>query len=147
MPELIALGGLFTSALVAATLLPAQSEAVLATLVAGGKHPIALLVAVATVGNMAGACLNWLLGRGLARWQHRRWFPIGPAALERAHRAYARWGRWSLLFSWLPLVGDPLTVAAGALREPFWRFLLWMGAGKLARYLVVAWAASRFIPS
>ena len=130
---------LFTSALVAATLLPAQSEAVLAVLVLGGQQPVAVLVTVASVGNVLGAVINWGLGRGIERFRDRRWFPVGPQALARAERHYRRWGKWSLLLSWAPLIGDPLTVVAGILRERLWVFLLLVTVAKLGRYLVLVW--------
>ena len=130
---------LFTSALVAATLLPAQSEAVLAGLVLGGQQPVAVLVTVASVGNVLGAVINWALGRGIERFRERRWFPVGPQALARAERHYRRWGKWSLLLSWAPLIGDPLTVVAGILRERLWVFLLLVTVAKLGRYLVLVW--------
>jgi membrane protein YqaA with SNARE-associated domain len=129
---------LFTTALVAATLLPAQSEALLAALLASGKHPAVGLVAVATVGNVLGAVLNWLLGRGIERFRDRRWFPVGRSKLEQAQGWYQRFGKWSLLLSWAPLVGDPLTVAAGIMREPLPMFVTIVSVAKLARYLVVA---------
>ena len=130
---------LFTSARVAATLLPAQSEAVLAGLVLGGQQPVAVLVTVASIGNVLGAVINWALGRGIERFRERRWFPVGPQALARAERHYRRWGKWSLLLSWAPLIGDPLTVVAGILRERLWVFLLLVTVAKLGRYLVLVW--------
>ena len=130
--------GLFLAALLAATLLPAQSEAVLATLLLAG-HPAWALVAVASAGNVLGSLINWWLGRGLGRWQQRRWFPVSPAAMDRAGQRYRRYGYWSLLLSWLPLIGDPLTVMAGVMREPLWRFLLLVSIAKTGRYLVLAW--------
>jgi membrane protein YqaA with SNARE-associated domain len=129
---------LFTTALVAATLLPAQSEAVLATLLASGRHPVAVLIAVATVGNVLGAVINWLLGRGIEHFRDRRWFPVGRSTLEKAQRWYQRFGKWSLLLSWAPFIGDPLTVAAGVMREPLPVFIAIVTVAKLARYLVVA---------
>lgn len=134
--------GLFAAAFVAATLLPMQSEAVLATLVYRGGHPLALLWGVATAGNVLGSVVNYALGRGLARFQGRRWFPASPEQLRRAERWYRRWGRWSLLASWLPVVGDPLTVVAGVLRERLGLFVLLVTLAKGGRYLVVIWLAS-----
>jgi len=132
------LAGLFAAAFLAATLLPAQSEAVLVALLAAGDTAPWLLVTVASVGNVLGASLNYALGRSARRFRDRRWFPLGPAALARAEGWYRRYGRWSLPFSWLPVVGDPLTVAAGALGEPFRVFLPLVALGKVARYLVLA---------
>jgi len=138
MTGIAALAGLFTAAFVAATIIPAQSEAVLAALLLAGNHPVVLLLVVATVGNVLGSAVNWALGRGIEKFRHRRWFPADAAALERAQSWYQRYGRWSLLLSWAPLVGDPLTIMAGVLREPFWSFLLLVTIAKLARYLVLA---------
>lgn len=135
------LAGLFLAALVAATILPAQSEAVLVALIAKGDAPVALLVAVATAGNVLGSVVNWLLGRFIERWRSKRWFPASEASLDRAQRWYHRFGRWSLLFAWLPIIGDPLTVVAGMLREPLPSFLLLVTIGKLGRYVALALAA------
>jgi membrane protein YqaA with SNARE-associated domain len=129
---------LFGSALIAATILPLQSEAVLVGLLVAGDHPAGALVLVATAGNVLGSLINWIIGRHLLRFQDRRWFPASAAQLERAQEWYGRYGRWSLLGSWLPLVGDPLTLVAGVLREPFWSFLLLVTVAKGARYLLLA---------
>ncbi len=139
------LAGLFLAAFLAATLLPAQSEAVLVGLLLKGDVAPWLLVAAASLGNVLGAVVNWLLGRFIERFRHRRWFPVTDAQLGRAQRWYRRFGRWSLLFSWLPIIGDPLTVVAGALREPLWSFVLLVAIGKVARYVALALATLRFI--
>lgn len=137
MEQLAVYGGLSLSAFLAATLLPASSEAVLAGLVStGAGDPVALL-AVATAANTGGSTVNWLLGRLVSRWRHLRWFPIAPERYERAQRWFERFGEWSLLFAWLPFVGDPLTVAAGTLRIKFARFLVLVALGKAARYAVI----------
>ena len=136
----MALIGLFLAALLAATLVPAQSEAVLAGLILGGAHPVWLLVLVASLGNVLGSCVNWALGRFAAAHAGARWFPVAPRRLDQAAGWYRRWGRLSLLGAWLPIVGDPLTLAAGVLREPFWSFLALVTAAKLGRYLVLAGA-------
>lgn len=129
---------LFASALVAATILPMQSEAVLVGLLVAGNHPVAALLLMATVGNVAGSVINWVLGRYLLRFKDRRWFPTSDRQLARAQGWYHRYGRWSLLGSWLPVVGDPLTVVAGVMREPFGSFLALVTLAKGVRYLVLA---------
>jgi membrane protein YqaA with SNARE-associated domain len=126
--------GLFVAAFVAATVFPMQSEAVLIGLLLAGEHSPALLVAVASVGNTLGSVVNWALGRAIERFRDRRWFPASPAALDRAAAWYRRWGHWSLMLSWAPIIGDPLTVIAGVLREPLWRFLLIVALAKTGRY-------------
>lgn len=134
---LAALAGLFVSAFGAATLLPLQSEAVLVSLLLLGKQPAWLLLAVATAGNVLGSVLNWLLGRSIERFRTRRWFPLKEEPLQRAQAAYHRYGRWSLLLSWMPVIGDPLTVVAGVMREPLKSFVAIVLVAKLGRYLVL----------
>lgn len=128
---------MFFVAFISATLLPAQSEALLVALVAEGSHSPWLLVATAAAGNTLGAAVNWLLGLFAQRLRNKRWFPVKESALLRAEAWYHKYGRWSLLMSWLPLVGDALTVAAGVLREPFRSFLPITFTGKLLRYVVL----------
>ena len=134
-----AVGGLFLSSFLAATLLPAQSELALAGLLSHDVAAPALLVGVATLGNTLGSLVNWLLGRWAHRLGERRWFPVKGDALRKAESWYHRYGRWSLLLSWAPIIGDPLTLAAGLLREPLLPCLLLVGLAKLGRYLVIAW--------
>ncbi|MER8817045.1 DedA family protein [Mesorhizobium sp. M0142] len=136
--ELAIYGGLFLTAFAAATILPMQSEAALAGLLVTESYAPALLIASASAGNVLGSIVNWWLGRGIDRFRDRKWFPVKPSALARATRWYQRYGRWSLLLSWLPLVGDPLTVVAGALQEPFWSFLAIVTIAKVGRYLALA---------
>lgn len=138
MSELAVYAGLFVAALAAATLLPMQSEAVLVGLLLTGDYAPWLLIAVASAGNVLGSVINWLLGRFIERFRERRWFPVGPAALERAQGWYQRYGKWSLLLRWAPVIGDPLTMIAGVLREPFPMFLLLVTLAKVGRYLVLA---------
>lgn len=135
--------GLFISAFVSATFFPGQSEAVLAALIAS-QYPLVLLVLVASVGNTLGSVLNWVIGRGIEQFRSRRWFPVSQPALERAQRWYARYGKWSLLLSWAPVIGDPLTLMAGVMRERFGVFLVLVGLAKTLRYVIVAAAAAQF---
>ncbi|WPC05690.1 YqaA family protein [Pseudomonas benzenivorans] len=138
MLTLSAYFGLFLAALGAATLLPLQSEAVLAGLLLSDAYPVWALLAVASVGNVLGALINWLLGRYLEHFRHKRWFPLSERQLNRAQGWYGHYGYWSLLLSWAPFIGDPLTLAAGIMREPLWRFLLIVSLAKTGRYLVLA---------
>jgi len=135
---MLELGGLALVAFGAATILPAQSEPVLVGLLLLGTTPAWLLVLVASVANTGGSVLNWWLGAQVHRFQDRRWFPVTPAQLDRAAAWYHRWGRWSLLLSWAPIIGDPLTVVAGMLREPLPGFVALVALAKTARYVVLA---------
>ena len=132
--------GLFFAAFGAATLLPLQSEAVLMGLLVSDKYWLWSLLAVATLGNVLGSLVNWWLGRGIERFRDRRWFPVSPRHLEHARQHYQRYGHWSLLLSWVPIIGDPLTLVAGVMREPLGRFLLMVTLAKAARYGVLALA-------
>jgi membrane protein YqaA with SNARE-associated domain len=140
-----ALAGMFGTAFLAATIFSAQSEATLIGLQFAG-YPVVPLVLIASIGNTLGAVVNWAFGRGIEHLRDRKWFPIGPHALERAACWYRKWGRWSLLLSWLPVGGDALTVAAGIMREPLWSFLVIVGIAKTARYVVIALAAAGVSP-
>jgi len=133
--------GLFASGFLAATLLPLSSEAVLVGLVAVGGYDSVTLWFAATLGNSLGAAVNWALGRYCLRWRDHRWFPIKPPALKRAGHWFRRWGTGSLLMAWLPVVGDPLTFAAGIMRVNFWLFFALVAAGKGTRYLFIILAA------
>ena len=135
---MISYSALFFSALVAATLVPMQSEAVLVALMIAGTQPLAGLLLVATVGYVLGSVINWYLCHMLARFHNRSWFPASPTQVKRAKAWYLRYGRWSLLGSWLPIVGDPITVAAGALGERFLPFVVLVSIAKSARYVFLA---------
>ena len=136
--DMLALFGLFSAAFLAATLIPAQSEVVLVGLLLAERHPVWLLLIVATTANVLGSLVNWILGRYLSHFAGHRWFPVSPNRMERAVHWYRKWGFWSLLGSWLPIIGDPLTLAAGVLKVPLGRFLLIVTFAKGARYLVLA---------
>ena len=135
-------GVLLVSAFVAATLLPAQSELVLAGLLAAGSGDPALLFVVATIGNTAGSGGNWGVGRGGEPGLGKRWFLGVREGYERAACIFRRYGRLSLVFAWLPIVGDALTVAAGAARVPIMPFVALVAAGKAARYAFIMIALS-----
>lgn len=130
--------GLFAAAFLAATVVPAQSEAILTGLVLRGDHALWALIAVASLGNVLGATVNWGLGRGFERFHDRKWFPLKGPALDRTRGWYSRYGRWSLLLSWVPFIGDPLTVVAGIMRESLAVFLVFVTIGKVGRYLALA---------
>mgnify|MGYP001593365865 CR=1 FL=1 len=138
MNSLTAYLGLFLVAFGAATVLPFQSEPVLIGLLVSGKFSVPGLIIVASFGNILGAVCNWVLGRFIERFQDRAWFPVKKTSLERAGGWYRRYGRWSLLLSWMPLFGDALTVVAGVLREPLWSFVILVTVAKTGRYLLLA---------
>ncbi|MGI9366453.1 MAG: YqaA family protein [Rhizobiaceae bacterium] len=126
-------------------MLPAQSEAALVLLLRSGDYSVAGLLFAASLGNILGSIVNYLLGWWAESFHDRNWFPVKEKSLERSKHWYRRCGRWSLLLSWAPVIGDPITVAAGFLREPFWSFLLLVTIAKVGRYLAVACLALNWI--
>lgn len=130
--------GLFTLCFFAATLLPGGSEIALSALLVADKHSVILLIAIATLGNVLGSVVNWLLGKYVERFENRSWYPVTPKQMDKARTWYHKYGRWSLLASWVPIIGDPLTLVAGVLKEPLASFVIIVAIAKLARYLVVA---------
>lgn len=125
------------TAFLAATLLPLGSEvALLAALKSGLASPIGLLTA-ASIGNVGGCAFNWWLGKNLRRFEGRRWFRLDPGDLDQASDRFRRYGTAALLFSWVPFVGDPLTVVAGLLGVPFRVFLPLVAIGRIGRYIAV----------
>lgn len=138
MTSIVSLLTLFAVAFLSATILPLQSEAVFGGLLVGHMAPPWVLLSVASFGNTLGAVVNWYMGRFAQRFEGSRWFPVSPGRLLRAEEFYRRYGRWCLLFSWLPFVGDGLTVVAGLLGEKLWIFIALVGLGKTLRYAALA---------
>lgn len=133
---------LFVSAFAAATILPAQSEALLAYQISANPAAVASLLAVATIGNVFGSVINWWLGRFAQRFRKRNWFPASERQLSKAQRRYKKYGRYSLLLSWVPFIGDPITMVAGVMREPLWSFVVLVTIAKSLRYVFIAGLAS-----
>ncbi|MEE2699215.1 MAG: YqaA family protein [Pseudomonadota bacterium] len=134
--------GLFASAFLAATVLPFSSELVLVGLMLAEDYNSFILWAVASLGNVAGACVNWGVGRFCINWKDRNWFPVKQAQLDSAEKWFSRYGIWSLLFSWVPVVGDPLTFLSGILRVNFRLFVILVTIGKAGRYGVLIFVSN-----
>ena len=128
---------LFFMSFMASTLLPLGSEWLLVTMLVAGYDPAAA-VATATVGNYLGAVATYLIGIYGGSWLIGKVLRVSPEQQDRARNYYQRFGVYSLLFSWLPVVGDPLCLMGGVLRVNFGLFSLLVAAGKLARYVVTA---------
>ena len=129
---------LFLVSFLASTLLPLGSEWLLVMMLASGYGPLST-VAIATAGNYLGAVTTYLIGMFGGAWLVTKVLRMSSEQQERARNQYRRYGAFSLLFSWLPIVGDPLCMVGGALRINFWLFSLLVFTGKLARYAVAAW--------
>ena len=145
MTDAIALLGLFLSAFLAATLIPAQSELGLGYLVINTNYSMVLLITIASLGNTAGATINWLLGRGIAgSVEHLEKIQASKRYVTLI-TWYSKYGRWTLLFSWAPFIGDPITVIAGMFKVPLKTFLLIVALAKTSRYVFIATFAEKFV--
>ena len=118
-------------------MIPLGSEWLLIILLLGHSAPVET-VGVATLGNTLGGCTTYWIGLWGADFFIRKILRINPENLLRAKTLYSRYGSWSLLLSWLPIVGDPLCLLGGIFRMRFFRFLFLIFSGKLGRYALVA---------
>lgn len=130
--------GLFIAAFLAATILPLSSELVLTALLLNGLSP-ELLVIVATVGNVLGSLTNYGLGYWASKMVIQRWLRMSESEFVRAEERFKKYGIVALLFAWVPVIGDPLTVMAGILRIRLLWFLILVTLGKFTRYAVISY--------
>ena len=128
---------LFTISFLAATILPFSSELTLAGLIAASNYDNLLLLVVASFGNVLGSVVNWALGFYSRNLTAKKWFPFKDRQIENSSKWFSKFGKWSLLFAWVPILGDPLTFVAGLLRVRFLDFVILVAIGKVSRYLVV----------
>ena len=128
---------LFAISFLAATILPFSSELSLATLIATSDYDNLLLLTVASFGNILGSLINWALGSYSRNLTTKKWFPFKETQIERSSKWFKKFGKWSLLFAWVPVVGDPLTLVAGILRVKFIDFIILVAIGKVSRYIFV----------
>lgn len=126
---------LFLTSFASATLLPGGSEALFLYLLSEHLNPL-LLLTVATLGNTLGAFVNYMLGKYATNFALRKNY-MKAKHLQKASSIFEKYGAWSLLFSWLPIIGDPLTFVAGIVRYTWWKFVIIVGFAKLARYIFV----------
>ena len=120
-----------------ATIIPFGSEAYFITLLSLEKYNHFILFVVASVGNVLGSLFNWICGFYINFFIKKSWFPINNKIINRGNKLFTKYGKWSLLISWFPLIGDPITFAAGTLRYPIIPFLVLVSIGKVGRYLVI----------
>ena len=129
---------LFISSFISSTILPGHSEITLTTFIFLNKYNIINLIFIASLGNILGSILNWYLGFNFVKFKEKKWFPINKRQLEKASLWFLNYGKWSLFFSWVPFLGDPLTVVAGVLRVPIITFLIIVSISKILRYVIVS---------
>ena len=128
---------IFAAAFVSATLFPTASEILLLKMATAGHSDILFLLIFASFGNILGSVVNWTLGFFFSQLANKRWFPIRASALTIASNWFNKFGIWTLIFSWVPFVGDPLTFLAGVLRVHLFKFIILVSIGKIFRYVLV----------
>ena len=137
------LGALFVASFISATLLPVASEPALYGLLRLNPELFWSAILVATAGNTLGGVVDWWMGwqahHIVDKYSTSKWHAKALGWLERM-------GPKACLLAWLPVIGDPLCAVAGWLRMPFWPCTLYMGVGKLVRYVIYTYALVRFFP-
>ena len=126
----------------AATILPFSSEVVLTTMYLSNSFETYILLIFASIGNILGSITNWYLGKKITIFQDRKWFPVSPYRLNRSQKYFQKYGLWSLLLAWVPIIGDPLTLLAGVLKVRFGVFFLLVSFSKISRYVFILYLAS-----
>ena len=135
---------LFLISFLAATILPFSSELILTTMYLSNLFETYFLLIFASIGNILGSITNWYLGKKITIFQDRKWFPVSPDQLDRSQKYFQKYGLWSLLLAWVPIIGDPLTLLAGVLNVRFSLFLILVSTSKISRYLFILYVASLF---
>ena len=139
---------LFTVAFMVATVIPFGSEAYFITLLSLGEYNHFFLLIAASIGNVLGSLFNWFCGFYVNYFIKKSWVPLNNKMIDRGNKLFNRYGKWSLLLSWVPFIGDPITFVAGTLRYPIIPFLVLVSIGKVGRYLIIylsiIWAISIF---
>lgn len=133
---------LFVLSFLASTVLPLGSEALVIALVYQGFSPFAVVM-VATTGNFLGSCTTYYLGLK-GRNVLDRYLSPSPEKLEKSERLFNKYGVYTLLFTWVPGIGDAITMAAGLMQLSFRSFSILVFLGKFGRYFVLAYSVVLF---
>ena len=128
---------LFVSSFLSSTLLPGHSELTLTAFILMKNYPVINLIISASTGNILGSLVNWCMGYYLTKLKDKKWFPLNKSQLTRASKWFLKYGKWSLFFCWVPIIGDPLTIVAGIFRFPIHIFLLIVSFAKTMRYTII----------
>ena len=129
---------LFTSSFASSTILPGHSEITLIALITQKKYEIFYLVFFASLGNVLGSVLNWYLGLYFLKFKNKKWFPFKENHINKVSKSFLKYGKWSLLLSWVPFIGDALTLVAGMFRVPLHQFIIIVSVAKIGRYIFVS---------
>ena len=128
---------LFIFCLSLGTFFPFASETYLVTLLLSEKYNVLLLLLFASIGNILGSVISWVFGYSVNFFIKKPWFPMNKYLLQKATDIFKKYGKWSLLLSWVPFIGDPIVFVAGTLRYNFILFIIFVFIGKFGRYLFI----------
>ena len=129
---------LFTISFLAATILPFASELMLASMLSIESYDRTLLIISSSLGNILGSVFNWVLGFYFVKLQNKKWFPFNQEQISESSQWFEKYGKWSLLLAWVPIIGDPLTFVAGTMKTKILTFIILVSIGKIARYLFIS---------
>lgn len=129
---------LFISSFTSSTILPGHSEIALTALISQKKYEIFYLIFFASLGNILGSIVNWYLGFYFLKFKNKKWFPFKKKYLDNASNSFVKYGKWSLLLSWVPFIGDVITLVAGIFRVPLHEFVIIVSIAKIGRYIFVS---------
>ena len=145
MNSLETYSSLFISSFLSSTVLPGHSEMTLIIFILLEKYSQFLLIFFASIGNILGSIVNWFLGLYITKFINKSWFPFTKEQLDTVSLWYLKYGKWSLFFSWVPFIGDPLTIVAGMFRVPLVIFIIIVSISKILRYIFVAYIALKLL--
>lgn len=132
---------LFISSFSSSTILPGHSEITLTTFILLEQYSVFFLIFFASLGNILGSIINWYLGFYITKFIKKSWFPIQKKQLDKVSLWYIKYGKWSLFLSWVPFIGDPLTMVAGMFRVSLMIFITIVSISKILRYIFVSYIA------
>tara|TARA_R110002072_G_scaffold254402_1_gene413274 strand:- start:9420 stop:9842 length:423 start_codon:yes stop_codon:yes gene_type:complete len=127
--------GLFLVCFLSATILPLASEAVVLAFLYYGFDPVFVLI-IATISNTLGGTTNYLLGM-IGKTKILQKYINNEKKWQRIEVRVNKYGAWLGLISWVPFIGDPLTIVLGFFRVRFVPVLLFMTLGKGLRYAFI----------
>jgi membrane protein YqaA with SNARE-associated domain len=133
---------LFISSFVSSTILPGNSELTLTAFISQREYETMYLIIIASIGNVSGSIVNWYLGLNFIKFKNKKWFPFKEKNIKNSSKWFLKYGKWSLLISWVPFIGDGLTLIAGISKLPLNEFIIFVTIAKVARYIFVAMIAS-----
>ena len=142
MLALFSYSQLFLFSFLAATILPFSSEIILSTMYLSEAFKTLNLLLIASLGNITGSIINWYLGTKISSFKEKKWFPVSAEQLKKSEYYFQKYGLWSLLLAWVPIIGDPLTLLAGVLNLRFGVFFILVSISKITRYVFILYLAS-----